>query len=89
MWWVIWRDDPLQIVHQYKTWAAQEPQPRAVILYDTMWEATRKMADARGKTLETASDSKALDRSAADTLDVVRQASRRKTEHARARRKEL
>ena len=47
------------------------------------------MADARGKTLETASDNKALNRSPADTLDGVRQASRRKTEHAQARRKEL
>jgi len=48
---VLWRDDPLQIVKQYQKWAAQEPEPRAVILFDTMWQATRKMAEAIGRGL--------------------------------------
>jgi len=43
---VIWRDNPLQIVQKYQEWAAQVPERRAVILYDTMWEGTRKMAEA-------------------------------------------
>ena len=45
---VIWRKDPLQIVHKYREWAEQKPRPRAVIIYDTMWQATRKMAEAIG-----------------------------------------
>ncbi|MGA1875617.1 MAG: flavodoxin domain-containing protein [bacterium] len=45
---VIWRHDPLQIVEKYQEWAAQIPQKSAVILYDTMWEGTRKMAEAIG-----------------------------------------
>ena len=48
---VIWRDDPLQIVKKYQAWAAQTPEPRAVILYDTMWNATRRMAEAIGDGL--------------------------------------
>jgi len=48
---VIWRDDPLQIVHKYREWAAQVPERRAVILYDTMWQATRRMAEAIGEGL--------------------------------------
>ena len=48
---VIWRKDPLQIVTTYKKWAAQAPEKTAVILYDTMWEATRKMAEAVGDGL--------------------------------------
>ena len=48
---VIWRDDPLQIVTQYQEWARQEGEPRAVILYDTMWEATRRMGEAIGQGL--------------------------------------
>jgi len=48
---IIWRQDPLQIVMQYQAWAAQTPEPTAVILYDTMWEATRRMADAIGDGL--------------------------------------
>lgn len=45
---IIWRDDPLQIVTKYQEWAAQEPDKRAIILYDTMWHATRRMAEAIG-----------------------------------------
>lgn len=48
---VIWRDRPLQIVEAYRRWAAQEPEPRAVVLYDTMWQATRRMAEAVGNGL--------------------------------------
>ncbi len=48
---VIWRKDPLQIVRKYQEWAAQQPEKSAVILYDTMWEGTRKMAEAIGQGL--------------------------------------
>ena len=43
---IIWRKDPLQIVEKYKQWAEQEPEKASVIIYDTMWQATRKMAEA-------------------------------------------
>jgi len=48
---IIWRDNPLQIVHKYREWSAQVPEKRAVILYDTMWNATRSMAEAIGEGL--------------------------------------
>jgi flavorubredoxin len=48
---IIWRQDPMQIVRKYAEWAAQKPERRAVILYDTMWQATRKMAEAIGEGL--------------------------------------
>ncbi len=48
---VIWRDDPLQIVRQYRIWAEQAPERRAVVIYDSMWEATRRMAEAIGEGL--------------------------------------
>ncbi len=50
---VIWRKDPLQIVKKYQEWAAQQPEKSAVILYDTMWEGTRQMAEAIGHGLAT------------------------------------
>jgi anaerobic nitric oxide reductase flavorubredoxin len=49
---VIWRKDPLQIVKQYQEWALQKPENSAVIIFDTMWEGTRKMAEAIGDGLE-------------------------------------
>ncbi len=48
---VIWRKDPMQIVRKYQEWAAQKPERSAVVLYDTMWEATRRMAEAVGAGL--------------------------------------
>ena len=46
---VIWRKDPLQIVKKYQEWSSQKPEKSAVIIYDTMWEATRHMAEAIGE----------------------------------------
>ena len=51
---VIWRKDPLQIVKTYQQWAAQVPEKSAVIIYDTMWHATRRMAEAVGEGLAAA-----------------------------------
>ncbi|MFC2063226.1 flavodoxin domain-containing protein, partial [Chloroflexota bacterium] len=48
---VIWRQDPLQIVRKYQEWAQEEPENSAVIIYDTMWEGTRLMAEAIGSGL--------------------------------------
>ena len=45
---VIWRQDPLQIVKAYQKWASGASEPSAVIIYDTMWNATQRMAEAIG-----------------------------------------
>ena len=41
---VIWRNDPLQIVNKYLSWAKNETAPKVVIAYETMWGSTEKMA---------------------------------------------
>jgi flavorubredoxin len=48
---IIWRKDPLQIVRKYKQWASQEPEKSAVIVYTTMYNGTRYMAEAIGQGL--------------------------------------
>ncbi len=69
---VIWRDKPMQIVTQYQEWARQTPGPKAVILYDTMWHGTRKMAEAIGDGLiEKGVDHKLLHMSVTDRNDAV------------------
>jgi flavorubredoxin len=50
---IIWRKDPLQIVSQYYEWAQGKNDGSAVIIYDTMWKGTEKMAQAIAKGLET------------------------------------
>lgn len=43
---VIWRDNPLQIVTKYLEWAADYQENQITVFYDTMWDGTRKMAEA-------------------------------------------
>lgn len=43
---VIWRDNPAQIIEQYLKWAEDYQENQITILYDTMWNNTRKMAEA-------------------------------------------
>jgi len=43
---IIWRQDPAKIIDAYVRWCRQEPQQKAVVLYDTMWHSTEKMAEA-------------------------------------------
>ncbi len=49
---IIWRKDPLQIVNKYYEWATQKNDGSVVIIYDTMWNATDKMAKAISEGLE-------------------------------------
>ncbi len=43
---VIWRDNPAQVVHRYLEWAKNYRENQITIIYDTMWNATRAMAEA-------------------------------------------
>ncbi|MDS1029493.1 flavodoxin domain-containing protein [Bacillota bacterium LX-D] len=43
---VIWRSNPNKIIEAYLKWAKGESQNKAIIVYDTMWESTEKMAKA-------------------------------------------
>jgi anaerobic nitric oxide reductase flavorubredoxin len=43
---IIWRKDPMKIVKAYLKWASGEAEKKILIVYDTMWESTEKMAKA-------------------------------------------
>lgn len=43
---LIWRKNPQQIVQKYLEWANNYQENQITILYDTMWNSTRKMAEA-------------------------------------------
>lgn len=43
---VIWRDNPAQIIEQYLKWADNYQENQISIVYDTMWQSTRLMAEA-------------------------------------------
>lgn len=48
---VIWRKDPMQIVDKYYEWSQDYSEGHAVIIYDTMYNATKSMAEAIGDGL--------------------------------------
>jgi len=41
---VIWRKDPIQIINKYVSWAKNETLAKVVLVYESMWGATEKMA---------------------------------------------
>ncbi len=43
---IIWRQDPLQIVKKYQQWADAYQENQLTIVYDTMWDGTRRTAEA-------------------------------------------
>ena len=71
---VIWRDNPLQIVGKYLDWAKNYQENQITIVYDTMWNGTRNMAEAVAKGIRSVDDEvvvKLFNISHADKNDVV------------------
>ncbi len=71
---VIWRDDPMQIVEQYRKWADAYQENQITVLYDTMWESTRTMADAIADGIRSADPDVRVKRfkvSATDKNDIL------------------
>ena len=68
----IWRKDPSKIIQLYAEWAAQKPTNKAVIVYDTMWGSTEKMACAVADGLrQGGTEVKQLSMHACHRSDVV------------------
>jgi len=41
---IIWRKDPMKIINAYLSWAKNENTKKVIIVYETMWGATARMA---------------------------------------------
>jgi len=48
---IIWRKDPGKIITSYVEWSRQKPRRKALVIYDTMWHSTEKMAGAMVEAL--------------------------------------
>ena len=71
---IIWRKDPARIVNSYVKWAKGEAERKAIIVYDTMWESTEKMAKAilAGITSKGVT-AKLFKMSASDRNDIIKE----------------
>ncbi len=73
---VLWRDDPLQIVNKYSEWAADYQENQVAIVYDTMWQGTRKAAEAVAAGIKEANESldvKLFNAALYDINDIITQ----------------
>ena len=53
---IIWRDNPAQIVEKYLEWAYSYQENQITIVYDTMWNATKRMAEAIAAGIKSVDD---------------------------------
>src|SRR5699024_1748069 len=49
---IIWRDNPAQIIEKYLEWADSYQENQITIVYDSMWGATRRMAEGIAKGIQ-------------------------------------
>lgn len=71
---IIWRKDPAKILNSYVTWAKNTTRPKVVVIYESMYTATEKMAR---KIVEGAADAgvdvKLFDITQSDRTEVVKE----------------
>ena len=53
---VVWRDNPTQIVEKYLAWSKNYQEDQITILYDTMWDGTKRMAEAIAQGIKIKDD---------------------------------
>ncbi|MDH4271489.1 MAG: flavodoxin domain-containing protein, partial [Candidatus Aminicenantes bacterium] len=71
---VVWRDQPLQIVRKYLEWSKDYRENQITIVYDSMWNGTRSMAEAIARGIRSADDEvavKLFNISRSDKNDVI------------------
>lgn len=79
---VIWKEDPAQIVNTYLKWADSYQENQITIIYDTMWEATRRMAEAIAAGIRSQDENvtvKLMNAAKEDKTEVIAEVFRAKT----------
>ncbi|PKM81168.1 MAG: MBL fold metallo-hydrolase [Firmicutes bacterium HGW-Firmicutes-14] len=71
---IIWRKDPGRIINAYLKWAKGEAERKVIVVYDTMWESTEKMAKAILAGLTAAGvTAKLFKLSVSDRNDIIKE----------------
>ena len=71
---VIWRDNPLQIVNKYKEWSSAYKENQVSLVYDSMWNGTKKLAEATAEGIKESlpqTKVKLFKASKADKNDII------------------
>lgn len=78
---VIWKENPMQIVEKYLQWADAYQENQVALVYDTMWQSTRLMAEAIAEGLRQEDNSltvKILNAAKEDKNDILTEVFRSK-----------
>ncbi len=79
---VIWRDNPMQIVEKYAAWANDYQENQITVVYDTMWNGTRTLAEQIAEGIRSADPDvavKVFNISKSDENDVITEVFKSKT----------
>jgi anaerobic nitric oxide reductase flavorubredoxin len=71
---IIWRDKPEQIVEKYMTWADSYQENQITLIYDSMWNGTRLMAEKIAEGIKDSDDKvnvKLFNLAKSDKNDVI------------------
>ncbi len=78
---VIWRKDPASIIGKYSEWSDSYMEDQITVIYDTMWNGTRKLADSIAEGIHMADPNvrvKLLNISKSDQNDAITEVFRSK-----------
>lgn len=53
---IIWRDNPIQIMEKYQEWCDTYQENQITIIYDTMWNGTKRMAEKIAEGIQSVDD---------------------------------
>lgn len=71
---VVWRENPMQIVEKYSQWANDYQENQITIIYDTMWNGTKKLAEKIAEGIELADSNvvvKVFNHAKSDENDLI------------------
>ncbi len=78
---VIWKDNPAQVIENYLKWADNYQENQVTLVYDTMWNSTRKMAEAIAEGIRQTDSSitvKLMNAAKEDKNDIITEVFRSK-----------
>ena len=70
---LIWRRDPGRILEAYRRWAQAETKEKVLVIYDTMWGTTERMARTIAEDLAKGVEVKLFNLRRTDYSEVVRE----------------
>jgi anaerobic nitric oxide reductase flavorubredoxin len=77
-----WRKDPMQIIRTYLGWADNYQENQITVIYDSMWDSTRRMAETIAKGIVATDDRvnvKVMCSSKHDKNDIITEVFKSKT----------